>query len=291
MTERMERIGVAGLGKMGAALARAWAGHGLPLTGWTRRGLDPAEAEAMGVAVAADPAALAAASDILVTSLTDDAAVEAVLGALAQTDLTGKLIVETSTISPETTRRLAVPLRAAGAEIIDAPISGGPEMIAAGTAGFFLGGPVDAVARFQPIAAPIANRWHHSGTLGQGLSMKIVNNMVLSGYVRALHDAVAVGARAGLGLPEMLAVLLESPAASGFLKARAAAVLGEDDRVGFAAEQAVGDMEVFLAEAARLGVEAPGVAGMKALAETAVAGGYGAEDVASLVHRAATGAE
>ena len=285
----MDRIGVAGLGKMGQAMAGTWAGKGISVTGWTRRGMDSAEADALGIAVAGDLAALAAASDIIVTSLSDDGAVTAVLGALAECDLTGKLVVETSTVSPQTVISLAGAIRAAGGRLIDAPVSGGPEMLRGGVAGIFAGGPAADVARYAPLAAHVSAGLTHAGDLGRGLAMKIVNNMVIAGYIRSLRDALSVGAKSGLALEDMMDALLAGPVANGFLKSRAALILGQEERVGFAAEQILGDMDVFLGEAGRLGVEAPAVEGLRQAAEAAVAAGDGGKDIAVILRDAGRG--
>jgi 3-hydroxyisobutyrate dehydrogenase-like beta-hydroxyacid dehydrogenase len=96
------RVGIVGIGRMGGAMAARLAGQGHDVTGWTRSGLSPDKARAMGIAAATDIAAVAAASDIILLSLSDDAAVAAVVKELCSGDLRGKVIVDTSTVSPDT---------------------------------------------------------------------------------------------------------------------------------------------------------------------------------------------
>ena len=130
----MSRIGIIGLGRMGTALARRFADQGHPITTWTRseRSLD-------GIDPAKSLDALANQCDSLVLSLLNDEAVSEVLDTLLTCDLSGKQIIDTSTVIPQTLQSRAVAISAAGASCVDAPISGGPEMVLAGTCGIFLG--------------------------------------------------------------------------------------------------------------------------------------------------------
>src|SRR5687768_10112663 len=95
-----ERVGIVGLGRMGSAMAKRLAAQGFAVAGWTRSGLTPETATALGIAASVDLAELLHVSDIVILALLDDAAVHAMLGELTAADLTGKMIVDTSTVSP-----------------------------------------------------------------------------------------------------------------------------------------------------------------------------------------------
>ncbi|MBL4627357.1 MAG: NAD(P)-binding domain-containing protein, partial [Roseicyclus sp.] len=140
----MQKLGVIGLGRMGSAIAERLAGQGVNVTGWTRSGLGSAGAAKLGIARAETLADLAAGSDILITSLYDDIAVGEVLDTLATLPLTGKLIIDTSTITPSTLTSRAEALKA---DLVDAPIAGGPEMVLAGSCSLLLGGAPEAASR------------------------------------------------------------------------------------------------------------------------------------------------
>ena len=135
-----ERIGVVGLGRMGWALAERFAGQGCEVVGWTRSGFESSKAEESGFAPSETLGELVSSSDIVFLSLFDEIAVRDVLGQLAVLDLERKLIVETSTVSPNVCRQLESSINAAGGALIDAPISGGPEMVRSGDMGLFIGG-------------------------------------------------------------------------------------------------------------------------------------------------------
>jgi len=279
-------VGIVGLGRMGSAMAARLSGQGCTVSGWTRSGIAPARAGELGIAACADIPALAAASGIVVLSLLDDAAVAAVLDALCRCDLSGKLIVETSTVAPETLRGREGTIREAGGAAVDAPVSGGPDLVADGRAGLYLGGAGTDVARFMPVARLLAHRIVHVGAVGAGAAAKLVNNMMLIGFWQTLKEALQVGKRQGLSLETMIEILLDSPAANAALRQRAPVVLGESDAVGFSVAGIVKDISLFVAAAERAGVAAPAIAAALESFTAHRDAGHGAEDLATMVRAA-----
>jgi 3-hydroxyisobutyrate dehydrogenase len=275
-----ERIGVIGLGRMGRALAARLASQGVRVTGWTRRGIGAADAGALGIAPAADLAAAVAASDILLLSLFDDAAVRHVLARLAELDLSGRLVVETSTVSPGVVRDAAPAIDAAGGRLIDAPISGGPEMVAAGTIGLFVGGSPEDVARFQPLATHLTSRISTVGGLGAGHAAKIVNNVALNGAWQVMIESMRLGLRLGLDFETMVRLLEHSPASNPAFRARVPKILGQDPEVGFPISGILKDQSLFLALAAELGEPLPALAAAHGNFARLAEEGHGGEDLA-----------
>lgn len=279
------RIGILGLGRMGRALAARLAGQGFQVAGWTRSGAAPL-AGALRITPCADIPAITAAADILLLSLSDDAAVSGVIRDLLRGDLAGKLIVDTSTIGPDTLRSHADAIRHAGGAALDAPISGGPDMVMAGKAGFYIGGAAADVARFRPVAETLADRIHHVGALGAGAAAKIVNNMMLMGFWQALKEALQLGKRAGLDLDTMLKFLATSPAASGAFQHRLPVLRGASDAVGFSVAGVVKDGRMFSRVAAMLQVETPAITAAMISFGAYDAAGHGDEDLARMVRAA-----
>jgi 3-hydroxyisobutyrate dehydrogenase len=275
-----DRIGIIGLGRMGRAMAARIAGQGVPVTGWTRSGDDPAVA---GVKFAARLEDAVAASDILILSLFDDAAVRDVLARLATRDLSGRLVVETSTVAPSVLREAAPAIEAAGGRAIDAPIAGGPDMVVAGTIGIFVGGAPADVARFQPVAAYLSSRVVPVGALGAGYAAKIVNNVALGGAWQAMIESMRLGARLGLDLETMVAILEDSPAANPSFRTRVPKILGHDEEVGFPVSGVLKDQDLFLRIAQSVGAELPALMAARANFAKVASEGHGGKDLAQVI--------
>lgn len=278
-----DRIGIIGLGRMGSALAARLATQGYRVTGWTRRGINPSEAATLGIAPAAGIAELVAASDILLLSLFDDAAVRQMISRLAELDLAGRLIVETSTVSPVVVRETAPAVEAAGGRLIDAPISGGPEMVAAGTIGLFVGGAHEDVARFHPVAQRLSARILPVGALGAGHAAKIVNNVALGGMWQTTLEALRLGQRLGLDRETMLGVLERSPGTGPALRDRLPKIRGEDMTVGFSIAGILKDQNLFLAVAEAAGEPLPALAAARKNFLAVAAAGHAEEDLARMI--------
>jgi 3-hydroxyisobutyrate dehydrogenase len=278
-----ERIGVIGLGRMGWALAARLAAQGLDVRAWTRSGADSAKATADGFAAIAKFEDLVAASDVLILSLFDEEAVRSVLGKLASQDLSGKLVVETSTVPPQVVRDCESAIITSGGRLIDAPISGGPEMVTAGTMGLFIGGAENDVKRFWPIGEAASDRMAHVGSLGAGAASKIVNNVALAGAFQSTLEALRMGHRMGLDLDVMLAFLEKSPGTTPMFKARIAKVRGEDAAIGFSVDGANKDASLFNEVAKALGEPVWALDGLAHSMQDGVEAGLGDLDVAVLV--------
>lgn len=283
------RIGIIGLGRMGRAMATRLASQGLPVTGWSRSGM-PAGLGDSGVAAASDLGSLLDSSDIILLALLDDTAVDAVVGTLETLNLAGKLIVDTSTVSPLTLRAHRPAVEKAGGRLVDAPISGGPEMLLAGKAGFYIGGAEEDFRRFLPVVEILSDRIHHVGDLGHGAVAKLMNNMMLSGMWESLKEALLLGGKAGLDRSRMIDVLSGSPAASPAMKGRLPVVLGETDAVGFPVSGVIKDVSVVRDFAAQIDVAIPAMKAALASFEGAAEAGFAEADLAAMVKLALDGA-
>lgn len=270
-----------GLGRMGGAMAARLTGQGVPVCGWTRSGR-----AVEGVPMAADLDALVAASDVLVLSLYDDAAVAGMLDALLALDLTGRLIVDTSTVAPSVVKARADRIAAVGAAVVDAPISGGPDLVAAGACGIFIGGEPDAAERAQAAMSALSTRIFHVGPLGTGMVMKTVNNALMQSYTAGLVEQLQVASRAGLPLETALTILCGGPAGIPMVRDRVPKILGQDSSVGFPVSGVAKDNAVFQRVAADAGVEAPTLKAAGSMLAEAMAAGLSDADIAAVFARA-----
>lgn len=140
----------------------------------------------------------------MILSLLDDAAVADVLDALLALDLTGKQIIDASTVVPDLLKARIERIEALGATAVDAPISGGPGLVLAGNCGIFIGGEQGAAARARDSLSAISGRIYHVGPLAAGLAMKVINNGMIQTYFNGLADFMPLARQAGLPLETAL---------------------------------------------------------------------------------------
>ena len=273
------RVAIAGMGRMGRAVAAQIAADGLAVTVWNRTA-----GQAGALAEAATPAALVASADIILTSLTDDAAVEAVYAGLLAGPVAGRLFVEMSTIRPETVRAIAGRVEAAGARLIDAPVAGGPAVGAAAQSLAVVGGAPEDVDRARPVLDRFCRKIAHMGPVGSGTVMKLVANLPIGVYFQALAEGLALGRSHGLDLEAMLGVMLDSPGALAALPRKVPAILGQGGDVPFDIAGVRKDLLAMTAACHRAGVPTPAATGALSAYAGATAAGWGARDFATIVN-------
>ncbi len=277
----MDRIGIIGLGRMGSAIAQRMQAQGHEVSGWTRSGR-PVD----GVTAAADLETLVRNSDTLILSLLDDTAVATILDAILACDLQGKQIIDTSTVVPTLLQDRITQFTQRGATAVDAPISGGPELVMAGACGVFVGGDDDAAARAQTTLAAISGRVFHVGPLGTGLVMKTINNSMLQYYFSGLNEMMPLAKRAGLPLNTVLQILCNGPAGVPMIKDRIPKILGEDQSVGFTIAAAHKDNDVFQRVAQAYSLASPLLSHSAERQEEAITAGMSEHDPAALISTA-----
>lgn len=211
-------VGFVGLGVMGAPMAGhlARAGHRLTLLDVDRARADAVAAE-LGAQVASSPAAVAAASEVVITMLPDGQVVHEVAcgeQGLVQGWRAGALLLDCSSAEPWLTRQTAEALAAKGGAMVDAPVSGAAWGAAEAALVFMVGGAEADLQRVQPLLRCMGRQVHHLGPLGSGHAMKCLNNCVTAMTFAATTEALLAGRRAGLDPRAMVAVLNESTGGS-----------------------------------------------------------------------------
>jgi len=259
------RIGIAGIGKMGAAIAQRLIEVGHGVTVWNRSADKLPPLADAGAAIAATPAALARDAQTLITILTDADAIAAVYrgpdGLLAG-DVGGKLFIEMSTVEPQTEIALAGKVRAAGAALVECPVGGSTGPARAGKLIGLMGAePADA-ARAKPVLDQLCRRLEHCGPVGSGAVMKLTINMPLMIYWQALGEALALCRPLGLDPARVMDLLSDTSGGPNVLKVRGPAVAamltgGDGGSVTFDIDSAVKDLRTMLAEGARRGLNLP----------------------------------
>lgn len=276
----MDRIGLLGVGRMGRAIGERILAAGFPLLVHNRTAARADALIAQGAQWVATPDALPAQTDIILTMLTDDTAVEMVYAQLLTGDCANRVFVEMSTIRTTTIDRLRPQVEAAGARLVDCPVSGTVEPARNGQLIGLVGGSAEDVARVRPLLTSFCRRIEHLGPSGAGTTGKVVVNMPMAIYWAALAEALAIGAQRGLDLAQLLDVILDSPVALPALRAKVPLLLGAPHEVAFDVTGVRKDLLAFTATALDHGVPAPTGAAALAHFAAATAAGYGARDLA-----------
>jgi 3-hydroxyisobutyrate dehydrogenase-like beta-hydroxyacid dehydrogenase len=257
------RVGVIGLGIMGAPMARNLlrAGHEVVVRGRTAARVEPLVAA--GARAAASPAAVAAAVDAVVTSLPDGPDVELVVdgpdGVLAGA-ARGLLVIDTSTIAPATARTLAARAATAGVDFLDAPVSGGEKGAIDGTLSIMVGGAPEAFARAHPVFDALGRTVTYMGGPGQGQMTKLVNQVIGATTLAAVAEGLTLAAHAGLDADAVMAAVGSGAATSWALTNLGPHMQRGDWAPGFMVRLQQKDLRLALAAAAGLGVPLPATA-------------------------------
>ena len=280
------RVGVAGLGKMGAAIAARLMECGHDVSVWNRSADKTKPLADAGATVAASPADLVEKAEAVVTILTDAAAIDAVYhgpSGLLSGDVKGKLFVEMSTVRPDTEIALAEKVRAKGAAFVECPVGGTTGPARQGKLFGFAGGSDADVARARPLLEQLCRRVEHVGEVGAGSGMKLAINLPLMIYWQALGEALAISRHLNIAPERMLDILADTSGASTPEKNRgpniAAWLAGGDfGAVTFNLDDARKDIRTMIAEGKARGVELPLIEKTLACFDEASAAGYGQSD-------------
>jgi 3-hydroxyisobutyrate dehydrogenase-like beta-hydroxyacid dehydrogenase len=229
------------------------------------------------------PREVAEAVDVLFTSLPDDDVLESVAsgadGVLAGL-VAPKIWVDVSTVSPHASRELAERVRALGATMLDAPVSGSVPQVQAGTLTIMVGGDETAYARVEPILRELGSPTH-VGENGQGLVLKLAINISLAVQMLAFSEGLLLAERAGIDPKVAIDVMTSSAIGSPMLKARAELVLDLPDEAWFDVGLMQKDVALALDTGRGLGVPLPSAASADTVLTIARAIGYEQRDIAA----------
>jgi 3-hydroxyisobutyrate dehydrogenase-like beta-hydroxyacid dehydrogenase len=283
--EQGMNVGIVGLGRMGGAMARRLREQGFAVTGWDHSADANRALTDEGLRIAADARAVAAVSDIVISSITEDNGARRIFtgpdGFLAG-DVIGKLFIEMSTLQPMTARELAPQVEANGGRLIESPVLGTIPQVRAGTLLAMVGGRAEDLDRARPVLEKLTRRIIHMGPNGSGYAMKLAANLGLGAYIQALAESLALGVQQGLTLDQMLDVIQEGPYASGWLRAKADVIKGGTAEMTLDLRTLRKDIMSAVATGALSGVPMPLATGTLTSLSAAVDGGYGAGDLAEL---------
>jgi 3-hydroxyisobutyrate dehydrogenase len=278
-------LGIVGLGRMGAAMSGRLRQQGFDVVGWDHDAKANQAQAAGGLRIAANARAIAAASEIVISTITEDHGVRRIFSGpdgFLSGDVKGKLFIEMSTLQPMTGRELAPQVEAAGARFIESPVLGTIPQVRDGKLFALVGGRAEDLDRARPVLEKMTRRIAHMGPSGSGYAMKLAVNLGLGAYIQAVAESLALGAKQGLTVDQMLDVLQEAPYASGWLKGKVDVLKGAPAEMTLDIRTLRKDLMSAVATGALTGVPMPLSAATLVSLSAAVADGYGAGDLAEL---------
>jgi 3-hydroxyisobutyrate dehydrogenase len=286
-----ERIGFLGLGIMGSRMAARLVGAGFPLTVWTHTPEKAAKwaAEHEPAVVADTPAAVAQASDIVVSMVVDGAQVTSVLlgeGGVVESAREGLLCVDMSTIAPTGSRRIAAALAERGIRMLDAPVTGSSPRAQAGTLTIMAGGGAEDFARARPLFEAMGEVIVHVGELGQGEMLKLINNSLGAANAAALAEALLLARATGVDLDAFVQVTSAGSGASAQLTLKSTPMREHDYTTLFKTEHMLKDVRLCLEEAQAAGIPFPAAAHARDLLTATLGRGHGEDDYAAIIEAA-----
>jgi 3-hydroxyisobutyrate dehydrogenase-like beta-hydroxyacid dehydrogenase len=261
------KVGLIGLGLMGQPIGANLRKAGHALTVWNRTASRANELVALGAKLAMSPKEAAAASDVLLTIVSDPPALESILwgadgkdsGALAGLN-PGSIYIDSSTVSPALARKIAAACAERKVRFLDAPVTGGDWGAKKGELVFMVGGDAAVLKEVEPILGVLGKRWFHLGPNGAGQTIKLAMNMILALQVDALAEALALVTRAGLKGEDLVEVMQSSMARSGVLDVKAPNLLKGEYKPSFPLRLMHKDLGLALELANQIGVALPATA-------------------------------
>jgi 3-hydroxyisobutyrate dehydrogenase-like beta-hydroxyacid dehydrogenase len=277
----LEKVGVVGLGLIGSVWARHWAADGMLGAAWSRT---PQPDFPHWVA---DPAQVAARASTIVICVADPAAVMHVVDLLIPHLTTSHLVIQSSTIDPQTATNCAVRVAAAGAAYLEAPFTGSKPAAEQRKTVFYLGGDQATILRAEPTLSRVSQLRLTIGTPAMAATLKLAMNIQIACQAQALCEALAFARRAGIGDDTFFAALRPNAAWSGVTALKEPKLRAADFSPQFAVKHMLKDMR--LAAAALTPHQAPlATAVAQCLASVAAAGGED-DDFIALIRNVSAG--
>jgi 3-hydroxyisobutyrate dehydrogenase-like beta-hydroxyacid dehydrogenase len=258
------KVGLIGLGLMGRPMGMNLLKAGHSLTVWNRTASRADELVAAGAVLAKTPREVAAASEVLLTIVSDPPALESVLwgrdgkndGVLAGLRA-GSIYIDSSTVSPALEKKVAAACQERGVRFLDAPVTGGDWGAREGNLVFMIGGDAATLKEAEPILAVLGKKWFHLGANGAGQTIKLAMNAILALEVGAVAEAIGLVTGAGLKGEQLLEVLQASMGRSGLLDLKTPLMLKGDYKPSFPLRLMHKDLGLALELANQLGVALP----------------------------------
>ena len=253
----MQRVGFIGIGLMGSQMSRKILEAGYPLMVWNRKKEKAGPLLSAGAQWADSPKAVAQASDVVITMVTDSAASEEVIcgkNGVLEGAHPGMVLIDMGSIAPEMSRSIAERARAKGIPMLDAPVTGNPKVASEGKLGIMVGGPMETFDACLPIFEKMGVKIIHVGENGKGTTLKLINNLIMGVAIEAVAEALVLAAKAGIDPQKVMEITSVGGARTGAMETRGGRMIKHD----FSPHFSVNNMHKDLSSALKLGEEVGG---------------------------------
>lgn len=279
------KVAFIGLGTMGIPMALNILNAGFELTVHNRsRDKEEIPAKA-GALRAGSPMEAAAGAEIIITCVSDTPDVEAIIlgeNGIIHGASNGSIVVDMSTISPSTTRKIAERLGKKGVKMLDAPVSGGSEGAQKGTLSIMVGGGTEDLEIVDPVLKAMGKTITHVGSVGAGQLTKAINQIIVGGTYWSVAEGVILGIKAGLDMDKVLQAVGSGAASSWPLINRSGNMIQNSYPLGFKVKLHRKDLNIALEIARELGVTLPLAAYIEQIETGLIARGHEDEDLSSV---------
>ncbi len=282
----MAKVSFIGLGIMGSGMVANLVKAGHELTVWNRSHSKYSEIEKVGAKTVSDPNQLLPGADFLMYCLADDSAVEAIFldgPALASKVETGTIVIDLSTIDPETSAAERKVYEDRGISFLDAPVFGTKGEARDGGLWIVIGGPKEVFEKSLPVLEPISETLHYMGEGGNGTKMKLVGNLLVASQIVSIGEALSLAKKAGLNLNSVLEVAAVADFKTPIYAGVGAGVIKGDYEVNFPLKLMLKDARLIQAFANRLDTPASIAITTEELAKAGVDAGMGELNASAIV--------
>jgi 3-hydroxyisobutyrate dehydrogenase-like beta-hydroxyacid dehydrogenase len=271
---------------MGQGMAANLVKAGYPVTVWNRTAARCEPLVGQGATQANSPAEAIAGADVIMYCVSDDAAVEALVfgegGVLAGVKA-GQIVVDLTTIHPDTTRQEAAAYAEKGVRFLDAPVFGSKNEAANGGLWIVVGGDRDLFEQVKPILEILSETTHYMGGTAMGTSMKLVGNLVVASQLEALGEALSLATKAGLDPEDVLGVLHVTDFKSPIFDGVGQMLINRDFTTHFSLKLMLKDANLIARFAQDLNVPVPASAATREVIKAAVNKGWGGENASAFI--------
>ncbi|MEO6982089.1 MAG: NAD(P)-dependent oxidoreductase [Edaphobacter sp.] len=283
----MSKVGFLGLGIMGGPMARNLAAAGHTVTVWSHNAEKAGRfAQEHGCTLAKTPAEVASHSQTSFLCVGNTAmSREVILGeqGLVHGTARGSLIVDCSTISPFASKEIGTRLAASGIRFLDAPCTGSKPGAEAGTLAFMIGGDRAVFEETRPLFEVMGKSLYYCGEQGMGLHAKVTQNLVLGNIMQAFNEGLVLSTKGGVDPEVMIEILNNTGARSGYVASKADFVLKGDFSTTFSVRWLEKDLGLAMEVASELGVPLVTTSASQQQLRSAIAMGYGEEDISGSI--------